>query len=280
MTEMVKKLRQIDIMAPNADLRLLVLTVGVLLGTFVIASSLFAGPPFMTDDPEPVEFKHGELYVASIYSNDKDGRSGTAPHIEANYGILPNTQLHLILPLAYNSPREGSTQYGLGDIEIGVKFRFIQETDLRPQVGTFPQVELPTGSRERGLGEGRARVFFPLWVQKSWGPWTAYGGGGYWYNPGPDKKDYWFTGWLLQREFFKTFIIGGEIFYASKSEATGSSRVGFNLGTIVDVTGNHHLLFSAGRDLHGNNLFSMYAGYLFTFGPVRRIIPHRQPRSE
>jgi hypothetical protein len=78
-----------------------------------------AGPPFRTDDPETVEYQHWEFYVAHTYSNDKDGVSGTAPHFEANYGVIPNVQLHLLAPLAYDRPRGGPTLYGFGDVDLG-----------------------------------------------------------------------------------------------------------------------------------------------------------------
>ena len=105
-----------------------------------------------------------------------DSWSGTAPHLEVNYGAFPNFQLYVIAPLAFVRPACRSTQYGYADTELGGKWRFIQETFWHPQVGTFPLLELPTGDRERGLGSGYAHVFLPLWLQKSIGPWTTYGG--------------------------------------------------------------------------------------------------------
>jgi len=50
------------------------------------AGLAFAGPPFQTDDPEPVELHHYEFYVATQQTLTSDGRSGTAPHLEFNYG--------------------------------------------------------------------------------------------------------------------------------------------------------------------------------------------------
>jgi len=35
---------------------------------------------------------------------------------------------------------------GLGDIELGAKFRFVQENGWIPVVGTFPLLELPAGN--------------------------------------------------------------------------------------------------------------------------------------
>src|SRR6266571_972442 len=115
-------------------------------------SAAWAGPPFVTDDPETVEYKHGEFYTASQYANNKDGKEGTLPHFEFNYGVIPDVQLHLLVPLAFVHPNGGQTMYGLGDTEVGLKYRFIHESETIPQIGTFPLVHVPTGDSERGLG--------------------------------------------------------------------------------------------------------------------------------
>jgi hypothetical protein len=75
-----------------------VLGVLVFLVTFV-SSAAWAGPPFVTDDPEPVEYHHAELVIASQHVNNKDGKEGTLPHVEFNYGIVPDAHLHLLVPL-------------------------------------------------------------------------------------------------------------------------------------------------------------------------------------
>ena len=227
----------------------------------------WAGPPFVTDDPEPVEYRHWEIYLASQHAKDKDGWSGTAPHFEVNYGALPNLQLHLIAPFAYVKPDDGSSHYGFGDLELGAKYRFIQETDWRPMVGTFLIFDLPTGSSSHGLGSGHLRTFLPIWFQKSWGPWQSYGGGGYWINPGSENKNYWFAGWQVQRELSKALTLGAEVFYNTPTVKGEGGRTGFDVGTIINFTDEHHLLFSTGRDIHGQNRFSAYIAYQLTIGP-------------
>ena len=227
----------------------------------------WAGPPFFTDDPEPADYKHGEFYVASQFQHSRDGNSGALPLIEMNYGLFPNVHFHLIAPMQYDKPEGESAQYGFGDLEFGIKFRFIQETDSVPMVGTFPIILFPTGDKDKGLGSGETQVFLPLWLQKSWGPWTTYGGGGYWINPGEGNKDWWFFGWLLQREITKQFTLGAEIFHRTPSQDGGDSSTGFNVGAIFNLTEHHHILVSAGRDFDGPNLFTAYLGYQFTFGP-------------
>lgn len=230
-------------------------------------SAAWAGPPFITDDPEPVDYRHGEFYVSSIYMNNRDGKVGTLPHFEFNYGAVPDLQLHILFPLAFAHTNGGPTMYGIGNTELGLKYRFIHENETTPQVGAFPLVQLPTGDRERGLGSGHVQLFFPVWAQKSWGPWTTYGGGGYWINPGGGNKNFWQLGWLGQRDISKALTLGAEIFYFGKEADDGRDQTGYNIGGILNLSEDHHILFSAGSDIAGNNRFSAYLGYQWTFGP-------------
>jgi len=87
--------------------------------------------------------------------------------------------------IAFDSPAGAPAQWGYGDTEIAFKYRFVNEDEngLRPMVGVFPTVEVPTGDQSLGLGAGHVGVFLPVWLQKSLGDgWLTYGGGGYWIN--------------------------------------------------------------------------------------------------
>lgn len=249
---------------------ILVMAVTVVFYMFIVIPCVLAGPPFRTDDPETVEYNHWEFYLAHTYSNDKDGVSGTAPHLELNYGVVPNVQLHIIAPFAYAKPQGESTAYGFGDLELGVKYRFVQETEKRPMIGTFPILLLPTGDHNRGLGNGDPQLFLPIWFQKAWGPWQSYGGGGYWINGGSGNKNYWYIGWQAQREIAKWLTIGGELFYTTPTTAGGDPQLGYNIGGLLNFSENHHLIFSAGTDINGQNLSRYYIAYLLTWGPPEK----------
>ena len=224
----------------------------------------YAGPPYVTDDPEPVELRHWEFYLASQHAITSDGASGTAPHVEVNYGVLPDLQLHVIAPLAYARPSGGPTSYGVGDVELGAKLRFVGEGKSRPMVGVFPQFELPVGDASRGLGTGHLHVFIPLWLQKSFGPWTTYGGGGFWVNPGQGSRNYWYAGWQVQRRFSDLATLGSEVYYTTPDQVGGNASLRFNLGLVLDLTEHHHLLFSAGRGIVGDERFQGYLAYQLT----------------
>jgi hypothetical protein len=242
---------------------------GLALALFAVAwsSRALAGPPYVTDDPEPVEPHHWELYLALQAFHDRDGWTGAAPLLDVNYGFITNVQLHLAVPLGYSRPDQGKSAYGIGDVELGVKARFVQEQQWVPQIALYPFLELPTGSQGSGLGNGTAQVFVPLWLQKSFGQWTTYGGPGFWIDAGQTSRHWWYLGWLVQRTLFDGFAIGTEIFHQTAREPGTERDTRFNVGAVIDFSDIHHLIFSAGRGFAGPNLFQGYVAYRVTLGP-------------
>jgi hypothetical protein len=227
-----------------------------------------AGPPFITDDPEPVDYQHSEFYIATLQTQTVDGTTGTSPHVEYNYGAAPDLQLHIIIPYEFNRPADGPRQTGLGDIELGVKYRFMQETDSQPMVGIFPLIEVPSGDADKGLGNGQMQLFLPVWIQKKWGDWQTYGGGGYWMNRAADTKNHWFYGWQLQKDISEQLTLGGEIFYSTEQVPKQGASSGFNVGGNLNFDEHNHLLFSIGKGITNINLTnqrSIYLGYQWTW---------------
>jgi hypothetical protein len=130
----------------------------------LISAVATAGPPFRTDDPEPVDYKHWEFYTFSTGTHVSGDTSGVLPGVEFNYGLIENGMVHIVAPMAFDSPAGGATQFGYGDTEFGFKYRFIDEdkNGSRPSVGVFPLIEFPSGSQTKGLGAGHVRAFLPV----------------------------------------------------------------------------------------------------------------------
>jgi hypothetical protein len=236
----------------------------------LFAVPALAGPPFRTDDPEPVEFQHFEINVLSLGTKTTSGWTGVLPGLEVNYGALPNLQLHAIVPVGYTAPEGGRMGFALGDIELGAKYRFITpgEDDWFPQVGIFPLVEVPVGNQNLGLGTGHVQVFLPIWLQKDFDPWTVYGGGGYWINPGVGNKNYGFFGVALWRKVTEKLNVGVEVFHQTSSADGVKESTGFNVGTTYDFSENWHLLSSVGTGMQNRsttNQFSYYLALQLTF---------------
>lgn len=230
-----------------------------------MAPPALAGPPFLTDDPEPVAYHHWEAYLFATLDKASHSTYIEGPAVEINTGAAPNLQLHLVVPLAYASARHGPSGFGIGDIETGVKYRFVQEKKKRPMVGVFPMLELPTGDARLGLGNGRLWARLPLWLQKSWGPWTTYGGGGYTINPAAGMRDYPFGGWLVQRDLNKKLTLGGELFAQGAQTVSGRSIAIFNAGGFYYFTRDVQLLFTAGHTVAGESHTVGYLGLYWTW---------------
>jgi hypothetical protein len=240
------------------------ISLAVCLNLIVTALTL-AGPPFLTDDPEPVEYQHWEAYIFGQGDHASSSYTINGPAVELNYGVLPDTQLHLVVPMTTVGGDGESSRSGLGDMEFGIKYRFLHETSDRPQIGVFPMVELPSGDADRGLGNGRAWFRLPLWVQKSWEPWTTYGGGGVVLNSAPGQHNYPFGGWLLQRDFGKHLTLGGEIFAQGADTDNDKGFAAVNFGGYYKFTDHFDLLFTAGHSVAGDQHTLWYLGLYWTW---------------
>jgi len=222
-----------------------------------------AGPPFNTDDPQPVELHHWEYYISTINTFRSEVSTGTSPHIEVNYGLVTDVQIHLIIPLNYNYSRQNGFNIGYATTELGLKYRFVHETKEMPQIGTFPILEIPTIINSE-FGNGKAQLFIPVWAQKSWGKLTTYGGAGYWINPGVNNRNWLFTGWEVQYDFSPVIMLGGEVYYHTP-DIIGSNRVlGFNIGGSINASEKFHVIFSAGHSLINVSFTTTYLGLLWT----------------
>jgi hypothetical protein len=230
---------------------------------FIFIQQNFAGPPFFTDDPVPVDYKHWEYYISSVSTFQPGAWTGTSPHFEVNYGLVPNVQVHLLLPMNYDYHKPQDVHFGYASTEFGIKYRFIQETDNTPQIGVFPIIEIPTIKNDE-FGNGKAQIFLPVWMQKTWGKFTTYGGAGLWINPGTNNKNWTFTGLEVQYDISSMFTIGGEVYYHSADAINSNSTLAFNLGGFINFTEKFHFIYSIGNSLTNDSFISSYVGLLWT----------------
>jgi hypothetical protein len=229
-----------------------------------------AGPPFRTDDPEPVETEHWEIDLFSQGTFNRVAHTGALAGVDANYGLAPDLQVHSTFFLGYNANLGEPTSIGMGDLELGVKYRFLSPTeeDWWPQVAIYPLIEVPIGNAQLGLGSGHMQLFVPIWLQKDIGPWTIYGGGGYFLNPGAGNRNYWFSGIVVERKIDDRLTVGLELFHQTSNERGIPNSTGYNIGGSYSLSERLRLLMALGSGLQNvamTNRFSYYAGLQVTF---------------
>jgi Putative MetA-pathway of phenol degradation len=230
----------------------------VLCSSLIIAP-IHAGPPFVTDDPEPPPPGGWEINVPFILERTPGKTEMNAPLFDLNYG-LPDIQLKLEFPIEIVNEDSNDTQAGAGDSLIGVKWRFFKNEQSQLQLGTYPQLLVPTGDRARGLGQGQPAYLLPLLVQKSWSKWTVYGDVGYWWQTGATTRDYFYAGAVIEREINERLELGVELFGNSPRERGAPSVLAFNVGGTWKLNEHLNLLFSGGRDIVGDTHAMTYIG--------------------
>jgi hypothetical protein len=115
--------------------------------------------------------------------------------------------------------------------------------------------------------------------QKSWGPRTTYGGGGYVINPAPNQRNYYLGGWQLQRDISEKVTLGGEIFAQGKSSDDVRSFAVLNLGGYFKITPNFQLLFTGGQSLAGGSHTVGYLDLYWTEGFDKAVHNNAGPKS-
>jgi hypothetical protein len=207
-----------------------------------VASPALAGPPYVTDDPEPTDTGHWENYLF-VEGTRAGGQFGGPPvGVELNYGAFTDTQLTFSFPL---NPDPGAGGMGLvwAPLGGGIKYRFIEEDEdgWRPQVAFFPQIFVPVGTAAR---TSPTTELLPIWMQKSFGPWTMFGGGGFTNNPGAGNRDFANYGWALQRQVSSDFALGVEVFGQSRDSDADRGAAAVGLAGLYDFSDEWHLVGS------------------------------------
>jgi len=177
------------------------------LAALTVPSVALAGPPYLTDDPEPTDTGHWEIYAPLLEAAGSRGDYDGAVAAEINYGVAKDVQLTVGLPVAF-AHSAGRTRWGAADLEASVKYRFFHEEPNGVQVAVFPGLTLPTGSN--GMSAGGVTALLPIWAQKDVGPWSVFGGGGYAINPGAGNKDFWTAGTAVVRQVGERLSVGVE----------------------------------------------------------------------
>lgn len=243
---------------------------GVTALRYVIAAALIglaapaaAGPPYQTDDPEPTELGHWEIYNFV----DFDGRGGDiegAAGLDLNYGGAKELQLTATLPLTLDRAAGRALRVARGDVELGAKYRFVHDEARGWQAAIFPRVILPTSAR--GFGKDHVRILLPLWVQKDFGTTSMFGGGGYEINPGTGNKDFWQAAVAVTRDVSDRLSLGSEVAWRSADTFGGTSSTGVNVGLIRRLSGPYSLLFACGPSFSAEQTaYHAYAALALNF---------------
>ena len=222
-----------------------------------------AGPPYLTDDPAPTSTGHWEIYAFSAGEGRRSAVDADAG-LDLNYGPVQGIQLTATLPLSFSHEPLGSWQGGTGDVELGVKYRFLNDGRTGISAAIFPRAILPTSTL---IGGERVRVLLPLWLGKDFaGGTSVFGGGGYEFNPGPGNRDFWQAGAAVTHDFGRGVNGGLEIEREGPDTIGSTAQTRIGVGAIVHLSGPASFLASGGPTWSGHHTgYHFYAALGFDF---------------
>ena len=188
-----------------------VVSLFILFGLLLIFSSAtpaFAqgGPPYYTNDPGtpgPFNWEINLGYMPFFYSNQSVSHT---PDVDINFGIGDRIQLTyenawLRVQNPSTAPQFGRTQFGMGQSNPGVKWRFYDAGEDGLSVSVFPQFFLnnPNDAVRRGITPPSQSFLLPFEFSKKFGPVDVdYEIGYQAVYKGPDG---WITGLVVGHEF-------------------------------------------------------------------------------
>lgn len=225
------------------------------------ASDADAGPPYVTDDPEPTELAGWEVYgfaAGTSFSHALEGEAG----LDLNYGAAKDLQASATLSFGYEQEGGARIHTNIADTEVGLKYRFLHQSDgtLMPDVALFPKVTLPTAGHHDG--SGKVGFQLPVWAQKDFRGWSLFGGGGFQINPGAGNRDFVFEGIALTRQVSNALSLGGEVYHQSADSRAGRSTSGLGLGASWRVAPHWAVIGSGGPLLSHRSTSGRYAFYV------------------
>jgi hypothetical protein len=239
-------------------------TLGLSLALLSFATPAHAGPPFLTDDPDPTPYQHYEIYGFAAGERANDGDAG-AVGIDYNYGGAPNLQLTATLPIGWENLDGDEFRSGLGNIELAAKYQFLHQDEGGWNVAVFPRLFLPTSS---DLGDHHAALLLPVWIGRSGENWSTFGGGGCAINRGGGSQDYCLAGWAYTHRFGDSLQLGAELFHQTADAEDGEDATTLGVGGTYDVSERLHILGWVGDGMENTDVnveTSWYASVLFTF---------------
>lgn len=227
--------------------------------TLAAAAPAVAGPPYVTDDPEPTDQGHWEIYNFVGGAHVPGSTSGEGG-FDLNYGAAKDLQLTAVIPFAYDTADKG--HFGLGTVELAAKYKFLHQAEgsATPDVAFFPRVFVPTARRD--LGSRHTNLLLPLWLGKDFGKWSVFGGAGYEINPGEGNRNFWTGGIAITRQVTDRLNLGAEITHQTADARDGRDFSGVNVGVVYKLTDHWSLLASGGPGIQNAREGGQYDFYL------------------
>ena len=215
----------------------------------LVGRSALAGPPLFTDDPETPGRGRWEINISHNIERTRDALLLETPLFDINYGLLDNDQWKIEFPLQYLDSDERGSHWGMGDLLLGWKYRFREEKDHGFMASVYPQLLMPTASKQVGLGGGNVEALLPLQIGKHFLKEKVFVYGEICYTVvlGDPAANSWKYGLAAQWQTTKRLELMVEVAGLAFPGGNEPDDTFFNVGFKYDLTNQAALIGSCGR---------------------------------
>lgn len=228
------------------------------------------GPPYYTNDPGtpgPFNWEINLGYMPFFYS---DRSVSHTPDVDINFGVGERIQLTYENAWLRVQNPGSSTKFGLGQSNLGVKWRFYDAGESGLAVSVFPQLFLnnPNDAVRRGITPESQGFLLPVEFSRKFGPVGVDYEIGYQFTH--KGQDTWLTGLVLGHDFTPKFEMDAE-FYSQGAFHPSNYQPTLGLGARYKIHSPVILLLMAGRGLErttsNQSYFVGYFGLQFLLPP-------------
>jgi len=119
------------------------------------SSSAFAARPLTTDDAGTVEKGKLQFEMGFDFTRQDNHDREISPSLTVSYGLLEKMDVGIGSTYLFVRPKKGENEDGLGDTEIKLKYRLLDEKDWIPAFAVTGKLKIPTASESKCLGSGK-----------------------------------------------------------------------------------------------------------------------------
>jgi hypothetical protein len=237
------------------------------------------GPPYYTNDPGTPGNMNWEINLGYMPFLCHGQSVSHAPDVDINFGVGDRIQLtYEDAWLRVHNP-EQPVKYGLGQDQLGVKWRFYDGGDGGKAFSVFPQllVNNPNDSVKRGIAPPGWSLILPLEFAKKFGPIDLNVEGGY--QVVHDGPNGWLAGLIVGHELTKKLELDSE-FYATGTWHPGFAQPTIDVGARYELHRPLILLLMAGRGVEpARNNQPFFVGYFGVQVLLSQKLFHEHPRG-
>ena len=241
------------------------------LASLLIVCPAYAVHPLGTEDPGTADPLILQTEVTGETHRFSDG-SETDLGLALTTGIAPRLDISLNAGYVFLSPDEGAARNGIGDLEVKLKWNFLEEKASLPGLAVKFGTTLPVGDEKKGLGSGGYDLSAALIAGKTLGEVGIYLNLGYLRidERAAGDKSAIFTASLAGKwEMIEALALVGEVIYESPGADGEGDPVTMTAGLVWEIADNFSVDFGGRAGLTDTAPdWSVLAGVNSTIGGV------------